>query len=245
MATFIRLSSAEAELLRRNRDQVQANRLQKVEADEQAATGQQLQATADEQQTLEQPGGRRQSRFRRDQPAASLRPSTALVVVELFWEDGADYDLNIGRNDQFVGWYFSVKPETAVNDGSIWNQLFWLRDNTDYGPASEFAVFDSTRAPTPGSNYPTGNFTLELFSYCYEELSTQPLTVSVYPVDPSSTTGYNPELGLTDVQRLKALGLSSAQSFTVTVDRFNPEGEKGIKIGEVRFPGPTLVPVTP
>jgi hypothetical protein len=71
MATFIRLSSAESELLRRNRDQVQSNRLQKVEADEQAATGQQLQATVAEQQTLEQPGGRRQLRFRRDQPAAS------------------------------------------------------------------------------------------------------------------------------------------------------------------------------
>ena len=87
MATFIRVSSAEAELLRRNRDQVQANRLQKVEADEQAATGQQLQATADEQQTLEQPGGRRQSRFRRDQPAASLIPSdfrTLLLLQDSF-----------------------------------------------------------------------------------------------------------------------------------------------------------------
>ena len=69
MATFIRVSQAESELLRRNREQVDSNRLQKVEADEQSTTGRELQATAAAQQEL--PGGRRQALRRRDEPAAS------------------------------------------------------------------------------------------------------------------------------------------------------------------------------
>ena len=69
MATFITVSQAESELLRRNRDQVAANRLQKVEGDEQVVAGRELQATAAAQQEL--PGGQRRELRRRDEPAAS------------------------------------------------------------------------------------------------------------------------------------------------------------------------------
>lgn len=241
MATFIRVSDDESRLLRRNREQVDANRLQKVEDDERAAVGRDIQATTTQQQI----NGRRQQLARRIEPAASFPSSFNLVVVELQWQNGRDYDLNIGRDNEFVGWFFSEKPGSAVNDGTLWNQLFWLGDNTDEGPASEFAVFDRTRAPTPGSGFPGGVFALELFSYSYGELSTQPLTVSIYPVNVTTSTAYDPGAGLADAQRLKALGLSRARSFNVTVNVLNPEGEKGIKIGEVRFPGPTLLPAGP
>lgn len=243
MATFIKVSSSEEQLLRRNREEVQGNRLQKVETDQQATVGKDIAASTAQQNLLQQPGGngRRGVRFKRDEPAATLITDFNLVVIELYWKDGKDYDMNIGRNNEFVGWFFSSRPDTAVNDGTLWNQLFWLRDNTSAGPASEYAVLDRSRVPTPGSNYPVGNFALEIFSYCYEELSTQPLTVSVYPVNVTRATGYEPERDLDDVQRLKALGLSRAQSFYVTVNRFNNQGEKGIKIGEIRFPGPKLL----
>mgnify|MGYP006272791877 CR=1 FL=1 len=243
MATFITVSDGDAQLLRRNREQVQGNRLRKVEGDEQNRAASDIRAIR-AQQPPELIPARRPARLRRDEPAAALLSTFNLVVVELFWQDGKDYDLNIGRNGEFVGWYFSVREDTAVNDGTLWNQLFWLQDNTSEGPASEFAVFDSTREPTAGSNYPVGGFTLELFSYCYEQLSTQPLTVTIYPVNVAPEMGYNPSIGLEDVQRLKTLGQSRLQSFNVTVDRFNPQGEKGIKIGEVRFPGPRLLSVT-
>jgi hypothetical protein len=144
MATFIRLSSAESELLRRNRDQVQSNRLQKVEADEQAATGQQLQATVAEQQTLEQPGGRRQLRFRRDQPAASrlLIVKADYYVISYGFTTGKDLDTRTILVDPLtqqplgpVGW---CKDETiAVNDVPI---VRWGGDNTDTG--FESVLFD-------------------------------------------------------------------------------------------------------
>lgn len=69
MATFIQVSQAESELLRRNRDQVAANRLQKVEADEQAATGQAISAALAQQQEIL--SGRRRELRRRIEPAAS------------------------------------------------------------------------------------------------------------------------------------------------------------------------------
>lgn len=80
MATFITVEQEGSPLLRRNKEQTQANRLSKVEGDEQRRTGQQ--ARDARQQQLRQQGldasgnafgdGRRR-RFRADEPAASFR----------------------------------------------------------------------------------------------------------------------------------------------------------------------------
>ena len=71
MATFITVSEGDARLLRRNREQVQGNRLRKVEGDEQVATGKAIEALLGDQQAQEQPNGRLEKRSKRDEPAAS------------------------------------------------------------------------------------------------------------------------------------------------------------------------------
>jgi len=180
--------------------------------------------------------------WRKPQYGAGVLGGGNLIIVELKWLDGADYDLNAGINSQYVGWTFSSRDD--VNDGSLWNQLFWLGDNTDEGPASEYIVFDKTRQPQdsiefPGQilGYPGDDFILELYSYCYEELSTQPLQVFAYVFDVTPELGFDPEKGIEDIDRLKQLFTDSPQyplqAFSVTVNRFNPDGELGVLIGRV------------
>lgn len=88
MATFIKVERKGSELLRRNQEQTQANRLAKVEGDEQRRT--ELQARDERQKALAAqgldaaasalPGGQRRVRFLRDEPAASFRPEKTLLI---------------------------------------------------------------------------------------------------------------------------------------------------------------------
>jgi hypothetical protein len=101
MATFIKVSSSEEQLLRRNREEVQGNRLQKVEADQQAAAGRDIAASTAQQKLLQQPGGngRRGVRFKRDEPAAAV--SEALGETGLWKTQPTDSEfVNFG----FAGW---------------------------------------------------------------------------------------------------------------------------------------------
>jgi len=140
MATFIKVSSSEEQLLRRNRDQVQGNRLQKVETDEQAATGKVITAAVGQQQVAALAGGRRQTRLRRDEPAASL---IALVkadyyVIRYEFNTGQDLDtrtylVNPLTLEQLgpVGW---CKNSTiSVNEVPV---VTWGGDNTGTGVES-------------------------------------------------------------------------------------------------------------
>lgn len=116
MATFIKVSSSEAELLRRNRDQVQGSRLQKVEADEQAATGKVITAAVGQQQTAALVGGRRQTRLRRDEPGASILATPGIGL----WKTGkTSSDLNLAPgNNEFSGWFgieFVANRSFAIN----------------------------------------------------------------------------------------------------------------------------------
>jgi hypothetical protein len=90
MATFIKVSSAEAELLRRNRDQVQGNRLQKVEGDEQRHTAAEIRKV----QTAkpEEPSTRRLGRLQREEPAASfISTKLGKLITRFTLADGEDF----------------------------------------------------------------------------------------------------------------------------------------------------------
>lgn len=101
MATFIKVSSSEEQLLRRNREEVQGNRLQKVEADEQAAASKDIAASTAQQNLLQQPGGngRRGVRFKRDEPAAAM--SETLGETGLWKTQPTDSEI---VNFEFTGW---------------------------------------------------------------------------------------------------------------------------------------------
>jgi hypothetical protein len=83
MATFIKVTPAESELLRRNRDQVQGNRLQKVEGDEQRRTAAEIRKA--QAAKPEEPSTRRLGQSRRDEPAASRLDD--LVTLGHVWYD--------------------------------------------------------------------------------------------------------------------------------------------------------------
>jgi hypothetical protein len=102
MATFIKVSSSEEQLLRRNREEVQGNRLQKVEADQQAAAGKDIAASTAQQKLLLQPGGngRRGVRFKRDEPAAAV--SETLGETGLWKTQPTDSEY---VNFAFAGWF--------------------------------------------------------------------------------------------------------------------------------------------
>jgi hypothetical protein len=187
--------------------------------------------------------------WRMPQHGAGVLGTPDLFIVELRWLDGADYDLNAGANGSYVGWtYYAWNP---VNDGTLWNRLFWCGDNVSEGPASEYIIYDKTRQPPnpithPGEmqSFPGDDFVLELYSYCYERLSTQPLTVSLYSFNPSPEDAFDnsnsasPYGLIGEVDRLKALFAESPdyplQSYTVTVNRLSPgAGQLGQLIGAV------------
>lgn len=96
MATFIKVTQEGSELLRRNVEQTQANRLAKLEGDEQRKKEQQ--AREARQQALQQQGrnangdvqggGRRRGQFRRDEPAASFLPQTTGISQVWFTSSG-------------------------------------------------------------------------------------------------------------------------------------------------------------
>jgi hypothetical protein len=172
---------------------------------------------------------------RKEEPAAFAITGFNLAVIELFWPDGRDYDLNVGKDGEYVGWFFRYREQ--LNDGTLWNQLFWLEDDISNGPAYEFCVFDRTRTPTPDSNYPEGNFSLDIHSYSYGGLGPSPVTVTLYPVRVGAGAGYDPSIGKDDMLRLKELGEKRKQSFDVVVTAYNPQGELGQKLGTIEFPG--------
>ena len=118
MATFIKVSSSEEQLLRRNREEVQGNRLQKVEADQQAAAGREIAISTLQQKLLQQPGGngRRGGRFKRDEPAASILATPGIGL----WKTGkTSADLNLAPgNEGFSGWFgieFVANRNFAIN----------------------------------------------------------------------------------------------------------------------------------
>ena len=146
MATFIKVSSSEEQLLRRNREEVQGNRLQKVEADQQAAAGRDIAASTAQQKLLQQPGGngRRGVRFKRDEPAAArvLIVKADYYVISYGFTNGQDLDtrtflLNPLTQQQLgpVGW--CKDEEIAVNGVPI---VKWGDDNT--GTGFESVLFD-------------------------------------------------------------------------------------------------------
>ena len=114
MATFIKVSSSEEQLLRRNREEVQGNRLQKVEADQQAAAGRDIAASTAQQKLLQQPGGngRRGVRFKRDEPAAIVNQQTGIGL----WKTGETNDDLV--NNFFAGWLgveFTAQSNFTIN----------------------------------------------------------------------------------------------------------------------------------
>lgn len=87
MSTFIKVEQGDSDLLRRNIEQTQANRLAKVERDEQARTGKQAQD--ERRQSLAQRGldasgnavaGNRRRWLRKDEPGAFRAPSDGLII---------------------------------------------------------------------------------------------------------------------------------------------------------------------
>mgnify|MGYP006266343557 CR=1 FL=1 len=83
MSTFIHLLSKDDELRRRNREQTQANRLRKVEKDEQREVGAQLQTIWAQQAKRDQEYGVLRPRSRKDEPAAWRENTT--VKTGLAW----------------------------------------------------------------------------------------------------------------------------------------------------------------
>jgi hypothetical protein len=143
MATFITVSQAESELLRRNRDQVAANRLQKVEGDEQATTGRAIRAAVVEQE--EQPGGRRRELRRRDEPAASRigpAPVRSVLLLEVRWPNTwthlntlldppanrtyrLDTLLSLGAGTTFWASYLASPGVPEPGGREYGNRLYW------------------------------------------------------------------------------------------------------------------------
>jgi hypothetical protein len=117
MATFINVTAADAELLRRNRDQVQGNRLQKVEGDEQGKTAAGIKAQQATQP--EELAGWRRRRAKLDQPAAS-RTETAQIGL---WKTGITSTENVGF--EYKGWFgirfTAARPFTINYLGSFDN----------------------------------------------------------------------------------------------------------------------------
>lgn len=90
MATFITVTEVDAQLLRLNREQVQGNRLRKVEGDEQSRAAGDIRAIR-AQQPPELIPARQPVRLRRDEPAASgiLRIRYLLRLRDAFADFGA------------------------------------------------------------------------------------------------------------------------------------------------------------
>jgi len=142
MATFINVTAADAELLRRNRDQVQGNRLQKVEGDEQGKTTAEIrQAQAAKPEDL---STRRLKRTRMDEPAASCinLVNADYYVISYGFTTGEDLDTRTYLVDPLtqqqlgpVGW---CKDDViAVNGMPI---VTWSGDNE--GKGYESVLFD-------------------------------------------------------------------------------------------------------
>jgi len=142
MAISINVTVADAELLRRNRDQVQGNRLQKVEGDEQGKTAAGIKAQQATQP--EELAGWRRRRVRRDEPAASFITivKADYYVISYGFITGEDLDtrtflLNPITQQQLGPVGYCKDQEIAVNDVPI---VRWGGDNTDTG--FESVLFD-------------------------------------------------------------------------------------------------------
>lgn len=156
MATFITVEQEGSELLRRNKEQTQANRLNKVEGDEQRRTEQQ--AREARQQRLQQQGrdtsgnvvgdGRRR-RFRMDEPAATFVPLGGVVIS---WDGIAPRISDRGAIPLFNEQTNQV-PSTINGVPAI---------------ASASSAFSFGQAVYQLSNFPRGtsDFTLEAWGQC-------------------------------------------------------------------------------
>lgn len=260
MATFITVEQEGSELLRRNKEQTQANRLNKVEGDEQRRTEQQ--AREARQQQLQQQGrdtsgnvvgdGRRR-RFRMDEPAATFVPQTAdLFLFSLRWLTGADYDLNVGfaqtlqnpggfrpagggklpEFTDYVGWTFEQYEAH--------NFLFHYGDNTEEGETGEgyeYVVVDLTTERTDMPEWVLNSITLELRSYWYREKSNSPLQLLIYPIQLKGQPGFDPLEFETEIDRLALLGepLKTEILFSTNVGTDANGGDLGDLIATIQI----------
>lgn len=192
-------------------------------------------------------GGRTKVKFRPEEIAAFLNEfGYDILLFELFWENGKDYDLNVGFA-QTIEYTEGLRPEEGEKLPDFVNYVGWTfdryelnnfiyhyGDTTDEGPAYEYVVLDLTRERVDMPTWAESLILLELRSYWYAERSTLPLRLSIYPVfllagdlpfDPN-----NPE---EELQRLKELSIQQNEYQSIMFEtNVGTEGESG-DLGEL------------
>lgn len=189
----------------------------------------------------------RRGRFRPDEIAAFLLDAGYdILMFELFWQDGSDYDFNVGFAEtmQYVD---GLRPEDGEKLPEFVNYVGWTFDRyelnnfiyhygdvVDIGPAYEYVVLDLTRERTDMPTWAQNSIVLELRSYCYDELSTVPLQLSIYPVILSATDlPFDPTNPTEELERVKGLSIqqNEYQSIMFETDVFT-DGTSG-DLGEL------------
>jgi hypothetical protein len=255
MATYITVDYSESQLLEQNRRQVDANRLNALEAKERQQLTNRIIETRQGQERI--PRGRLR-RGRREQLAAVRVQAFNLVVVELEWVDNnvntnQSYDLNVVANNNSVGWLYSSLYEN--NNGSIWNQVFWPGDLINVGNTYyEYAIIDLTRTPTSDPDYPGTSFDLDIYIYTWPlSILTAP-KLTIYPSLARSSNGYafTPGDGYLygesfdditqDLPRLIGLGSRSKRSIVFPVEELNTNPTLfGKKVATLKIPKMQLI----
>ena len=144
MATFITVTEGDTQLLRRNREQVQGNRLRKVEGDEQTRAARDIRAIK-AQQPPELIPARRPVRLRRDEPAASsIRRIRYLLRLRDAFADAGSYGHAV---------------TTAYDVGLSGDFVAEGANSYLFGPDGGQILVDQNIAPAIG----TGNFTISMW----------------------------------------------------------------------------------
>jgi hypothetical protein len=185
MATFIKVEQGGSELLRRNQEQAQAARLDKLEGDERARVereARRIRRDALAQQGLDSNGNaigdsRRRQVFRRDEPAASLLQRTKLGHLWIWSKTEGD-------NQNLINTFASGTGSQALK-----------KDKATNYPSGLTSQFDLVEARTDYSygmtlNHHTTQFvngySIQGYESCYGTVQGIPITGSV----PLYSTGF-------------------------------------------------------
>lgn len=140
MATFIKVTQEDSELLRRNTEQTQAARLGKLESDEQTRT--EKEAKRQRQAELQRQGldasgnalgdSRRRRVFRRDEPAASLLQRTRLGHLWIWSKTEGDNQNLINTFASGIGNQALKKNKATNYPSGLTSQFDLVEARTDY-----------------------------------------------------------------------------------------------------------------